>query len=118
MSSRLDTRFSNPGAVATSWSETLRALEQAELFWVTTVRSDGRPHTTPLVAVWSDGALHFSTGVGEQKELNLRNNRRLILMTGRNDWDQGLDIVVEGEAERVEDRDQLERVAQAWTAAR
>ena len=116
VSSYLDTRFSNPGAKATGWDETLRALEQAELFWVTTVRSDGRPHTTPLVAVWSDGALHFSTGVGEQKEINLRNNRQVILMTGRNDWDQGLDIVVEGEAERVEDRDRLERAAGVWTA--
>jgi nitroimidazol reductase NimA-like FMN-containing flavoprotein (pyridoxamine 5'-phosphate oxidase superfamily) len=115
VSSHLDTRFSNPGAVATGWDETLRALEQAELFWVTTVRSDNRPHTTPLVAVWSDGALHFATGLGEQKEVNLRNNRRVILMTGRNDWDQGLDVVVEGEAERVEDRDRLEGVARAWT---
>jgi general stress protein 26 len=116
VSSRLDTRFSDPDAVATDWHETLRALEQAELFWVTTVRSDGRPHTTPLVAVWSDGALYFATGVGEQKEVNLRNNRRVILMTGRNDWDQGFDIVVEGEAERVDDRDRLERAARRWAA--
>jgi len=116
VSSRLDTRFSNPGTEATGWDETLQALEQAELFWVTTVRSDGRPHTTPLVAVWSDGALHFSTGVGEQKEINLRNNPRVILMTGRNDWDQGLDIVVEGEAEPVESRDRLERAAGLWRA--
>src|ERR1700722_18434447 len=103
VSSNLDSRFSPPDAVATGWDETLRALEQAELFWVTTVRSDGRPHTTPLVAVWSHGELHFSTGLGEQKEFNLRSNRRVILMTGRNDWEEGLDIVVEGEAERVED---------------
>lgn len=116
VSSRLDTRFSDPRALATGWDDTLRALEQAELFWVTTVRSDGRPHTTPLVAVWSDGALHFSTGAGEQKEVNLRHNSDVILMTGRNDWDQGLDIMVEGEAERVEDRERLERVARAWTS--
>jgi nitroimidazol reductase NimA-like FMN-containing flavoprotein (pyridoxamine 5'-phosphate oxidase superfamily) len=116
VSSHLDTRFSQPDAEATGWEETLQALEQAELFWVTTVRSDGRPHTTPLVAVWSDGVVYFSTGVGEQKEINLRSNRRVILMTGSNTWDQGLDIVVEGEAERVEDRDRLERAAQAWTA--
>lgn len=115
LSSHLDTRFSNPDAEATSWDATRTSLEQAELFWVTTVRSDGRPHTAPLVAVWSDEALHFSTGLGEQKEVNLRHNRRVILMTGRNDWDQGLDIVVEGEAERVEDRDRLERAAAAWT---
>lgn len=116
VSSHLDTRFSNRDAEATGWEETLHALEQAELFWVTTVRSDGRPHTTPLVAVWSDGALHFSTGVGEQKEINLRHNRRVLLLTGSNDWDRGLDVVVEGEAERVEDRVRLQRAAAVWTA--
>lgn len=73
------------------------------------------PHTH-LVAVWSDGALHFSTGVGEQKEINLRYNRRVNLVTGRNDWDKGFDIVVEGEAERVEDRDRLEQAAREWTS--
>jgi general stress protein 26 len=114
-SSQLDTRFSDPSAQATGWDTTLEVLERAELFWVTTVRADGRPHTTPLVAVWSDGAMWFSTGLGEQKEINLRTNRHVILMTGRNDWDQGLDIVVEGEAERVEDRGRLERTAHAWT---
>ena len=48
----LDTRFSDPNAIPTDWSETRRALESAELSWVTTVRADGRPHVTPLVAVW------------------------------------------------------------------
>jgi nitroimidazol reductase NimA-like FMN-containing flavoprotein (pyridoxamine 5'-phosphate oxidase superfamily) len=115
VSSHLDTRFSDPSAEATSWDETLQALAQAELFWVTTVRSDGRPHTTPLVAIWSDGALHFCTGVGEQKEINLRTNRQVVLMTGRNDWDHGLDVVVEGKAEPVEDRGRLERAAVMWT---
>jgi general stress protein 26 len=115
VSTQLDTRFSNPDAEATTWGETLQALDQAELFWVTTVRSDGRPHTTPLVAVWSDGALHFCTGVGEQKEINLRHNSRVNLTTGRNDWDEGIDVVVEGEAERVEDRDRLERAVAVWT---
>lgn len=115
VSSHLDARFSQPDAKATGWDETLRALQQAQLFWVTTVRSDGRPHITPLVAVWSDDALYFSTGLGEQKELNLRGNRRVILMTGSADWDKGLDIVVEGEARRVEDRDELERARAAWT---
>ena len=47
----LDTRFSDQDAVATDWKETRRALEDAELFWISTVRADGRPHVTPLVAV-------------------------------------------------------------------
>ena len=53
----LDTRFSDQDAVATDWKETRRALEDAELFWISTVRADGRPHVTPLVAVWRRGAI-------------------------------------------------------------
>jgi len=92
----LDTRFSDPNAVVTDWEETCRALEDAELFWITTVRNDGRPHVTPLVAVWLDDAIHFATGAGEQKAVNLRTNQNVILTTGRNEWEQGLDVVVEG----------------------
>ncbi len=112
----LDQRFSEPGAVATGWEETRRVLETAELFWISTVRADGRPHVTPLVAVWLDGALHFSTGAGEQKAVNLRGNPHVILTTGSNDWDQGLDVVVEGDAVQVTDEDLLGRLAGAWAA--
>ncbi len=70
----IDPRFSDPDTVATGWDETRRALEKAELFWISTVRSDGRPHVTPLVAVWFDGALYFSTGATEQKAKNLHGN--------------------------------------------
>jgi hypothetical protein len=34
-------------------SGTRQLAEQAELSWIVTVRADGRPHLTPLVAVWS-----------------------------------------------------------------
>lgn len=111
---KLDTIFSDPGTTATSWEETRRALEAAELFWIATVRADGRPHMTPLVAVWLDDALHFCTGEAEQKAVNLRGNQNVILMTGCNQWDGGLDVVVEGEAVRVTDRSTLERLAEAW----
>ncbi|HEY1635972.1 MAG TPA: pyridoxamine 5'-phosphate oxidase family protein [Acidimicrobiales bacterium] len=111
----IDERFSEPGADPTSWEETRRALETAELFWITTVRSDGRPHVSPLVAVWLDGAIHFSTGPTEQKALNLRHNSHVILMTGCNRWNEGLDVVVEGDAVPVTDDELLRRLAHAWT---
>lgn len=111
---KLDTIFSDPGATATSWEDTRRELESAELFWIATVRADGRPHMTPLVAVWLDDALHFCTGDAEQKAVNLRGNQNVILMTGCNQWDRGVDIVLEGQAVRVTDRRTLERLAAAW----
>ena len=111
----IDPRFSDSDAVATGWDETRRVLEEAELFWISTVRSDGRPHVTPLVAVWLDGALYFSTGATEQKAKNLQGNPHVILMTGCNTWNTGLDVVVEGDAVQVTNDDLLRRLASAWT---
>ena len=93
--------------------ETRRILETAELFWISTVRADGRPHVTPLVAVWLDGAIHFCT---EQKAVNLSRNPHVILMTGCNDWDRGIDVVVEGDTVQLTDNDALKRLARAWGA--
>jgi hypothetical protein len=38
----LDPRFSDPAATAAGWDETRRALEDAQLSWICTVRADGR----------------------------------------------------------------------------
>lgn len=110
----LDTRFSDPNAKATSWEETRQLLEAAELFWIVTVRANGRPHVTPLVAVWLDGALHFCTGDTEQKASNLRRNPHVILATGSLHWNAGLDIVVEGDVVQVTDEALLKRLASVW----
>jgi general stress protein 26 len=112
----LDRRYSDPAATAVGWEQTRRILETAELFWVSTVRADGRPHVTPVVAVWFEGAVCFSTGAEEQKFANMRANPHVVLTTGCNQWDQGVDVVVEGTAVRVTDDAALERIAAAFTA--
>jgi general stress protein 26 len=114
MTSELDQRFSDPDAVAPAWDEVRRVIEDAQLSWITTVRSDGRPHVTPLVAVWLDDALHFCTGPDEQKSRNLGSNAHVVITTGCNTWDRGLDVMVEGTAERVVDHAALQRLADAW----
>ena len=43
--------------------ETRRVLEIAEVFWLSTVRADGRPHVTPVAAAWLDGILRFQTKI-------------------------------------------------------
>jgi general stress protein 26 len=113
MEARFDSRFSAPGASATPWDETERALQDAELYWITTVRGDGRPHVTPLIGIWFEGAMHFTTGLEEQKACNLEHNANVALTTGTNSWAKGLDVVVEGRAVRVADRPALERLAGA-----
>ena len=59
--------FSHPDATPTPWAVGLQHVTDADTFWLSTVRPDGRPHVTPLIAVWLDGALYFSTGEGERK---------------------------------------------------
>lgn len=110
----LDTRFSDPDATPTDWATTTRLLDAAQLSWITTVRADGRPHVTPLVAVWLDEAAHFTTGPAEQKAVNLAHNPSVVLTTGCNTWDHGIDVVIEGTAARVTDPITLRRLATAW----
>ena len=102
--------FSNADAQAVAWTEARALVEQAELYWLSTVRPSGRPHATPLVGVWLEGAFYFCTGADERKALNLARNARCAITTGCNTL-HGLDVVVEGTAARVHDDATLERVA-------
>ena len=111
---QLDPGFSSPTAAPTPWPEAQRALEEAGVYWLSTVLPDGRPHVTPLIAVWSEGAMYFCTGPEERKAKNLEHNTGSILTTGSNRLDEGLDVVVEGDAVRVEDDGALKRVAAAY----
>jgi nitroimidazol reductase NimA-like FMN-containing flavoprotein (pyridoxamine 5'-phosphate oxidase superfamily) len=112
----LDKRFSDPDAVPTPWAVTASALERAELYWITTVRPNGRPHVTPLVGVADDGAVYFCTGLEEQKARNLEQNEHVAITTGNNSWASGLDVIVEGTAARVSDSESLKRLAAAYLA--
>lgn len=110
----LDARFSDPAASPRPWAEVVEVLDGAELFWLSTVRADGRPHVTPLPAMWLDGALHFCTGPQEQKARNLGHGAACVLTTGTPRFRSGLDVVVEGLAVRVTDEEVLVRLAACW----
>jgi len=113
---RLDERFSDPEAEATPWPDALEVLAKAELYWLTTVRADGRPHVTPLIGVVEGEVFHFCTGLEEQKGRNLEHDDRVALTTGNNAWAKGLDVVVEGKAVRIDDEEQLNGLAEGWVA--
>lgn len=110
----LEPRFSSDDATPTAWTEARERLERAEVYWISTVRPDGRPHVTPLLSVWLDGALYFCTGPDERKAKNLARNPHCILATGCNALDEGLDVVVEGDAARMNDEAGLRRIADVY----
>lgn len=116
LETRVDPDYSGENASATSWEQAERHLEAAEIFWLSTVRPEGRPHVTPLLAVWHDDVLHFCTGKDERKRRNLAANDQCILTTGCNRYAEGLDLVVEGRAARVTDDAVLRALAAAWEA--
>jgi hypothetical protein len=107
--------FSSDGAVPTAWTQGRDVLEDAEVYWVSTVRPDGRPHVTPLLGVWLDGAMYFCTGSTERKAKNLTRNAHCILTTGCNNL-AGLDLVVEGDVAEVSDKSELRSVADGYEA--
>jgi Pyridoxamine 5'-phosphate oxidase len=63
--------FSGPEANARPWAHTVDAIRRKQKFTLCTVRADGRPHTTPLLAVWAMDGMTFTTGENEQKAKNL-----------------------------------------------
>ena len=105
--------FSSADAVPTEWPKGRSELQDAEVYWLSTVRPDGRPHVTPLLGIWLDSALYFCTGPDERKARNLARNPRCILTTGCNRLD-GLDLVLEGQAAKVSEPAELRSVADTF----
>ena len=95
--------FSSPGASPTPWQATEWALRRIQKFQLCTVRRDGRPHVTPLLAIWALGAMWFTTGDNEQKAKNLSANQHCALTTGT-DTLTGMDYIIEGTASLVTDQ--------------
>jgi nitroimidazol reductase NimA-like FMN-containing flavoprotein (pyridoxamine 5'-phosphate oxidase superfamily) len=109
--------YSHPDATPTLWEVGREQVASADTFWISTVRPDGRPHVTPLIAVWHDEAIWFTTGPEERKARNLSHNAACILTTGRSELREGgLDVVLEGAAEQVTNDAALRLVADAFAA--
>jgi hypothetical protein len=85
------------------------ALAEAASF-LGTVRPDGRPHSARIGAAWYDGDVHFQTGQQTRKARNLEVNPACTLSTSLT----GIDLVLEGLAERITDGPTLEAVAAVW----
>jgi general stress protein 26 len=116
VATELDSRFSGPDAQPASWENARRALTDARIYWITTVRHDLRPHVTPLIGLWIDDTFYFCTGPGEQKAKNIVENSNCAVVTGCNTYEEGVDIVVEGNAERVVEQARLADLAREYEA--
>lgn len=75
-----------------------------------TVTPEGRPHAAHVGAMWIDGGWYVVSGPGTRKSRNLARNSACTL-TARL---PGIDLVFAGEAHRVTNTKELERVAAVY----
>jgi len=103
------------GLPVVPWARALEALESRdqrvnETWFLATTRPDGRPHLAGVGAVWDDGKVYVVSGPGTRKSRNLAGQPVCSIAVSR----PGLDLVIEGRAERVTDVATLQRLAQRY----
>ena len=97
------------------WSRALEALEQGDqqgnqTSFLTTVRPNGRPHVAGVGAVWDSGRVYFVSGPGTRKSRNVAENPSCVMAISL----KGIDLVIEGDAQRVTDEETLARLARRY----
>jgi pyridoxine/pyridoxamine 5'-phosphate oxidase len=78
--------------------------------WLCTVNENGSPHQTAVGALWVDGTFWFQTGAGTRKARNVARDPRCSVAMSIRD----ADVVLEGDAVRVTDPDDVARIAKAF----
>jgi PPOX class probable F420-dependent enzyme len=99
--------------------------KQAELFrgrnWgtVTTLRSDGSPHSTPVWIDTDGGDVLFNTSIGRAKERHLRRDPRVSVVVLPAEDQQSGYVSVTGVAEMTEDGgvDHINKLAKKYIGA-
>jgi nitroimidazol reductase NimA-like FMN-containing flavoprotein (pyridoxamine 5'-phosphate oxidase superfamily) len=94
------------------WRRVRQSLATSHLYWVVTVRPDGRPHAMPVEGVWLEGSLYFGAGSETRRGRNLALNPHIIIHLDSSRQA----IILEGRAEPIDDPVVLARLTDAWEA--
>ena len=79
-------------------------------WFLATATPDGIPHTAGVGALWNEGELYFTSGLGTRKSRNLTGNPAATISVSL----EGIDVVFEGEVTRVTDPVTLGAVAKRY----
>ena len=92
------------------WRKIDLFLQSFRSIWVSTTRPDGRPHAMPIWYWWDSGNIYFTSAKASQKARNLAHQPWAIIHAGDGD-----DVIIlEGEAEIVTKRSEMDRVNAAY----
>lgn len=101
------------GLLPWEWAE--ERLTKAANYWFATTRPDGRPHVSPIWAVWMDGKVYFDGSPQARRMKNIAANPNIAVHL-----ESGNEVVIlEGTAENAPtppERALTERLAAAYTA--
>jgi general stress protein 26 len=92
------------------WSWAAGILSKTQNYFLSTVRSDGRPHVMPVWGVWLGDGFYFSTGKKSVKARNLAANPNCVLCPGGADEA----VILEGAAKKVTNKTVLKKFSGAY----
>ncbi len=102
------------GSEPIPWTRAREALAASRgpgaAFFLGTAGPDATPHAAGIGAVWADGTLWFVTGPRTRKARNLAANPACTISCRL----PGIDVVLEGRAERAVDLGTIERLAAVY----
>lgn len=85
-----------PGAIL-PWSHAHERLAEANIYWIASMRPNGRPHLSPIWGVWLDNRLYFDGSGQSRRSRNIAANPQIAVHVERGN--AGKDVVIlEGEA--------------------
>jgi hypothetical protein len=103
--------YGNPPLEWSRARNLLDALDQTEVhIFLGTAQPDGKTHAAGIGALWHDGDFYIVSGPKSRKSRNLAANPSCTLSLPM----EGLDLVLEGTATRVTDKETLESVAEHY----
>jgi nitroimidazol reductase NimA-like FMN-containing flavoprotein (pyridoxamine 5'-phosphate oxidase superfamily) len=92
------------------WSNVDLRLRSMREIWIATASPTGRPDATPVWFWWDGEIVYFTCAAVARKAQNIAHEPEVVLLNG-----DGADpIAIKGRAMRVSDRDELERVDDAY----
>ena len=92
------------------WRKIDHFLNAFRSIWVSSTRPDGRPHAVPVWYIWDGRNIYFISGRSLQKSRNLARQSWVVVHAGDGD-----DVIIlEGSAEIVRDRAELEGIDRAY----
>lgn len=92
------------------WLDAQAQFQQATKYWLTTINPNGKPHVMPIFSIWLDDCVYFTSNPDAQKAKNIAQNPHCVITADG----KTLDVIIEGEVQRVTDKDTLEKVRQRY----